>query len=549
MAEPPLWVHQAFDDVLATLEASGRGKVSRERMADVLTRLMVAAPRTPSQAEIGQGDMLLLPYRIAADSVSRAIAALAGESIALVTQHRSKADRPGRPYTPLQLGSPQWAMVGVKIGHKAEHPVSLNVAVTDLDGRPIDLVGRGDNQPYIREIDENDDLVERLAEVIEELCSLPPLRRRYILGVGIEVPGHVFEGEVIDASHASMRKVALGLELSQRLEGLARRLNRLTGRTAPLPVIVDNEVNVLAVIQTYRPEFPERDLAVVAVFDDGIGSALILDGRVYRGGRGMAGEIGHCFVGVDLDQAAEPGRGDDGSVDESSSGEGPTTLPTFSDPCHCGRNRHLDCYATPVRIMGELGESDFSEESFAVVTRRVARRDGVLTRAGKIFQMAGQALGMAIASNLINSIDPSRVLVLLPPALTESWPGSTAEIYRQSMKATIDLHAFSDAADYTKVTLQPLSAERRRFLGAQGAAIRVLDSLLQHATHRCRCYVPLPRPNLTAAATDGSSVPAIDYDLAGTPTGCSTCSSAVASPPAASAGKFALGVSYPSTGP
>ena len=60
-----------------------------------------------------------------------------------------------------------------------------------------------------------------------------------------------------------------------------------------MPVYVDNDVNVLGVLQTYRPDFPELDLAVIGVFDDGVGSALILGGLVYRGGRGMAGEIGH----------------------------------------------------------------------------------------------------------------------------------------------------------------------------------------------------------------------------------------------------------------
>ncbi|MCA1671772.1 MAG: ROK family protein, partial [Actinobacteria bacterium] len=488
VAEPLQWWHQGFDDILKTLEEGSRNKISRERIADVLTRLMIASPQWPSQAEIAQGTMLPLPYRVAADSVSRGVATLAADQIRFVTIHKARAERPGRPYSPLQLGSDQWAMVGVKIGHKAGHSVSLNVVVTGLDGRPVEVPEQGEDCVHIRQIAEDDDLVERLAEVIIHLCTRPALRNRYILGVGVELAGHVFEGEVVEASHNSMRGVALGWQLSRQLDALGHRLYRLIGRHDPMPVIVDNDVNVLAVLQTYRPDFPEKDLALVAVFDDGIGSAPIIAGTVYRGGHGMAGEIGHCLVPVD---AAGPNYTSAGET--PSPVRGPDVLPTFSDPCHCGRDRHLDCYATPVRIMGELGERDFTEDAFEAIAHRDAYVDGELTQEGEVFQRAGQALGMGIASNLINSINPARVLLILPRALVDYPLNSAAEVYRRSMDDTIGLHAFSHAAKYTQITAQPLSGEQRRFLGAQAAAIRVLDGLVEHAKRRCNCYVPKPR--------------------------------------------------------
>jgi hypothetical protein len=150
--------------------------------------------------------------------------------------------------------------------------------------------------------------------------------------------------------------------------------------------------------------------------------------------------------------------------------------------------------------MGELGEQDFTEETFASIAHRPTYANGALTREGEVFQHAGQALGMAITSNLINAINPSRVLLILPPALVEFPPGSVAETYRSSLQNIIRLHAFSDAAEHTQITAQPLSGEQRRFIGAQAAAIRVLDSLLQHAKRRCKCYVPKARPENTRKA-------------------------------------------------
>lgn len=496
MPDEVFWHHQAFDDILGTLEAR---KVGRRRIADVVTRLMIASPAHPSQSEIAEGRGMAVPCRIPADSVSRATAALS--AMKLVTQHRSRADRPGRPYTPLQLGSPRWALVGIKIGHQQGRPVTINALVTGLDCIPLKLPGyQSEDQPYNKDISEGDDLVVALGEVIEELCDLPAVRNRAILGIGIELAGHVFEGTVIEASHNSMRGVQLGRQLSNRLDRLADRFedSRITRTHQPLPVIVDNDVNVLAVLESYKPRFPERDLAVVAVFYDGIGSGLIVDGRVYRGGRGMAGEIGHCLIPIDDDALdaieadtttpeAPSRRGPARQADDAA----PKRLPGFRDPCHCGRRDHLDC-VTPVRILGQLGEDDL-----AAVARRPAEVEGGLTREGRAFQIAGQALGVGL-SGLVNLLNPSRVLLFLPPDLAQSEPGTVAALYCSEVDAALCQHAFSDSYTQKELKIEPLSAEQRRFFGAQAAAVRVLDSFVQHAKHHCKCYVPRSQPEATA---------------------------------------------------
>jgi predicted NBD/HSP70 family sugar kinase len=70
---------------------------------------------------------------------------------------------------------------------------------------------------------------------------------------------------------------------------LARRIAIATG----VPCAVDNDVNTAAVCEQERRGAP--DLLYVAV-GTGIGGALILDGQVWRGAGGFAGEIGHVCV-------------------------------------------------------------------------------------------------------------------------------------------------------------------------------------------------------------------------------------------------------------
>ncbi|MGH3823205.1 MAG: ROK family protein, partial [Pseudonocardiaceae bacterium] len=416
-------LHQAhwfFDHLLRKLEDR---RVSRERLADVVTRLMIAAPEGLSQSQIARGERLPLPFPLAPDSVSRATNALSSLHLA-TAQKVSPRGAVGRPYTPLRLGGDRWATVGVKIGHRAGRSVSLNILVTGLDGQPLNIAGyQSHDQLYVRDLPDGglDELVEAFGMAVEEICGQPAVRKRYILGVGIELAGHVCDGKVINASHNDMVGVQLDQLLSRRLESLTQRHDKIVDRPEPLPVIIDNDVNVLAALETYRPWFMDHEMAVVAVFDDGIGAALILDGRVYRGARGMAGEIGHCLVPIEPDAEIEEGEVQPSSL-------------KFSAQCHCGGFRHLDCYATPVRILSQLTENNFdgfdeiARAQFDEIAQRPAGLQGQETQESIVFRAAGRALGVGI-TGLVNVINPSRVLVLLPPTLVHTKAGSVAARY------------------------------------------------------------------------------------------------------------------------
>ena len=65
----------------------------------------------------------------------------------------------------------------------------------------------------------------------------------------------------------------------------------------PVPVIVENDVNALAVLTIHQIHYADPDLVVVGVYDEGVGGGLVMDGRLRRGGNGRAMEIGHLTVG------------------------------------------------------------------------------------------------------------------------------------------------------------------------------------------------------------------------------------------------------------
>ena len=78
-----------------------------------------------------------------------------------------------------------------------------------------------------------------------------------------------------------------------------------------LPVIVDNDANAALVAEARFGAAREVSHAVLVALGTGIGSGLLLDGRIYRGSRGLGAEIGHMVIdlhGPDC-QGACPGRG------------------------------------------------------------------------------------------------------------------------------------------------------------------------------------------------------------------------------------------------
>ncbi|MEU0092253.1 ROK family transcriptional regulator [Kribbella sp. NPDC006257] len=119
---------------------------------------------------------------------------------------------------------------------------------------------------------------------------------RLVYGVGVGVAG------VIDRATGMVRH---GTYSDWHDVDLAGLLEKKLG----LPVVVDNDVNTLvASEQWFGAGRGVSDVAVVSI-GRGIGLGMVLDGRLYRGAGGGAGEFGHTKVVADGPLCACGGRG------------------------------------------------------------------------------------------------------------------------------------------------------------------------------------------------------------------------------------------------
>ncbi|GAA2402042.1 ROK family transcriptional regulator [Nonomuraea africana] len=181
-----------------------------------------------------------------------------------------KPSRGGRPAQRLGLVGSAGRALGIKV--TADHLVIVDVR---LDGevlgsweRPFDP-----SSPHAL-----DDLVRTVAEVVAQIDEAPPL-----LGIGVGVPG-----SVDDQAVGTVNAPTLGWQAMPVGERLRRSLS--------LPVLVENDVNALAAAERlYGRGRTHRDFLVLTI-GRGVGAAIVMDGRVYRGARGGAGEFGHVPV-------------------------------------------------------------------------------------------------------------------------------------------------------------------------------------------------------------------------------------------------------------
>lgn len=158
---------------------------------------------------------------------------------------------------------------------------------------------------------------------------------------------------------------------------IARRLSEELGAPARL----ENDANACALAEwRYGAGRGVGDLAFLT-FSTGIGAGLILDGRLYRGHRFLAGEVGH--------QTIVPG----------------------GEPCGCGRRGCLEAYASGAGIASRLAALRAADPSLPGTARELTERarDGDRFSAAFLKETA-RYLARGLAS-LIFLINPARIIL------------------------------------------------------------------------------------------------------------------------------------------
>lgn len=335
----------------------------------------------------------------------------------------------GRRARSVALSGDAGIVVGVDFGHS-----HLRVAVGNLahqvlaeQSEPIDV-----DASAAQGFDRAEQLVARLVESTG-------IGREKVLGVGLGVPGP------IDVESGTLGSTAILPGWS----GINPR-QELTDRLG-VPVQVDNDANLGALGElVWGGGRGVKDLAYIKVAS-GVGAGLVVDGRIYRGPGGTAGEIGHI------------------TLDES----GPV--------CRCGNRGCLETF-TAARYVLELLRGSHGEGLTIPKMVQLGREGDPGCR--RVIGDVGRHIGMGVAS-LCNILNPSRVV--LGGDLAEA-----GELVLGPIRESVSRYAIPSAAQRLSVVPGSLGA-RAEVLGALALVLSEMgDSTLLDGN------VPVHTPAISA---------------------------------------------------
>jgi glucokinase len=126
-------------------------------------------------------------------------------------------------------------------------------------------------------------VIERIAHCIRDAVDECDLNLKNVRGIGIGAPGAVDSesGRVLVAPNLGWENVALKKELEKELD---------------LCVFLENDCHICT-LGLYEAEFKSKPRTMVGIFvGTGIGGGVIVDGQLYLGFNGTAGEIGHMVL-------------------------------------------------------------------------------------------------------------------------------------------------------------------------------------------------------------------------------------------------------------
>ncbi len=190
----------------------------------------------------------------------------------------------GRRPTMLRLRMAGPIAIGVAI-----RPTRTVIATSNLAGRVIE------QEEFVTDPDPE----KTLLGVISSVRKFSERNRASLEGVGVSLPGLVdpATGHAIYVPHFKWRDLAI-----------EQRIATATG----LPVTIDNDANSVALAELWfgRPEVTDARDFILILVGQGVGTGIIIDGQVYRGERGAAGEFGHMIVGAEAPVACSCGNYD-----------------------------------------------------------------------------------------------------------------------------------------------------------------------------------------------------------------------------------------------
>jgi glucokinase len=186
-------------------------------------------------------------------------------------------------------------------------------------------------------------------------------------------------------------------------------------------VLLENDANAAAIGEMWRGAGRGFKTIICLTLGTGVGGGIILDGKLWRGADGTAGEIGHVTVD-----------------------------PLAGVQCKCGNEGCLEVYAsaTAIKRITHEARSRFPQSPLFAREELTAREVYEAGLAGdrlalEVFERVGTYLGIALA-NLVNLLNPE--VIIIGGGVANSW-----RLFESRMKEEMSSRAFPVPAGRVRI--------------------------------------------------------------------------------------------------
>lgn len=233
-------------------------------------------------------------------------------------------------------------------------------------------------------------ILDRIAQKIRSLSS--ECEENTILAAGMAVPGPFI---------AKKNKIALitGADIWKDVD-----LKDYFDQAVDIPVFLEHNANAGAYAHMWdMKETYHDDILIYIAAGQGIGAGIIMDGQIYQGALGTAGEIGHMTIERD------------------------------GKPCACGNKGCLERYASSLELVKTIygDQAGTHGHNFKDIEQQIQKKE---PKCLEEYRKACESLGVGIIS-LVNVINPNRVII--GDDMTKPDPKLMEQVIRDTVKRGI----------------------------------------------------------------------------------------------------------------
>ena len=264
------------------------------------------------------------------------------------------------------------------------------------------------------------DICKKITEMMEEQ------RVSAIDGIGIAAPmGNYYTGCIDNATNLNFRGTT--------------DLNALVHKHLDVPVTVSNDANAAAYGELVYGGAKGMKNFITFTLGTGVGSGIVIDGKLVHGKTGNAGELGHAIL-------IPGGR-----------------------PCGCGRKGCLETYASATGIRFTALELLKERPDYDGILSKIDPQDltskdvGDAAKAGdplalEVFELTGNWLGIALA-NAVAFSSPEAIFLM-------GGPVKAGEVLMKPLRASFKKHLCFVYDESVDIRVSELPGNEAAILGA-----------------------------------------------------------------------------------